>query len=150
MRAAIFNHIGSRGYFWYLLFQVFTVDAVDGTHHAFGQHPIKSMVIGNKGAFIPYPNHSQINYMGPSVQMCMLDCRAERKLDQINTEETYDKVFSLLYTLPASTEQLIMLLGGYLSDRKSELEPGSKSRFLLPRCPDRLPANVYRGERFVE
>lgn len=111
MRAPIFNYIGQRGYFWYLMFQVFTNDAVDGTDRRPGSHPIKSMVICNDGAFIPFPNHSQICYMGPSVQMCMLDCRAERKLDQICTEETYNQIFPLLERLPPSTEQLIMLLG---------------------------------------
>jgi hypothetical protein len=69
------------------------------------------MVICAPGEYIPYPNHSQISYMGPSVAMCMVDCRAERRLDQICTEDTYDTLFALLNNLPPSTEQLIMLLG---------------------------------------
>ena len=111
MRSPIFNYIGCRGYFWYLIFQVFCNDAVDGVNTRPGSHPIKSMVICEPGEYIPFPNHSQISYMGPNVAMCMLDCRAERKLDQICTQGTYDRIFSLLHNLPPQTEHLIMLLG---------------------------------------
>lgn len=111
MLSPIFRHIGSRGYFWYLLFQVFTNDEVDGTNRQPGSHPIKSMVICSPGAFIPFPNHSQISYMGPNVALCMLDCRAERKIDMVNSESTYNQIFSLLEMLPQEVEHLVLLLG---------------------------------------
>lgn len=114
-RAPIFNHIGCRGYFWYLLFQVFTVDDLDlkdPKANEYGGHPIKSMVICAPGEYMPFPNHSQVNIMGPQLSMCMVDCRAERRLDQICTQATYDKLFHIMETrLPPTTEQLIMLLG---------------------------------------
>lgn len=44
----IFKHIGSRGYFWYLLFQCFVVDAVDGTNPDV-PHFNRSMIIGGDG-----------------------------------------------------------------------------------------------------
>jgi hypothetical protein len=63
-KSPIFNHIGSRGYFWFLLFQLFTVDEFDGTHHAPGSHPNKGLIIGGPGAYIPHPNHTLISYLG--------------------------------------------------------------------------------------
>ena len=38
-------------------------------------HPFKSLIIGNSGAYIPYPSHSFLAYLGPHVQMLLLDCR---------------------------------------------------------------------------
>ena len=43
--------------------------------------------------------------------MVLLDCRAERKLDQVCSQQTYDLVFSLLERLPLEVEQIVMLLG---------------------------------------
>lgn len=43
--------------------------------------------------------------------MVLLDCRAERKLDQVCSQQTYDLVFSLLERLPLEIEQIVMLLG---------------------------------------
>jgi hypothetical protein len=62
----IFNHIGSRGYFWFLLFQLFVNDDFDGVHHPPGSHPNKALVIGGPGAYIPHPNHTLISYLGIS------------------------------------------------------------------------------------
>lgn len=80
----MFSYIGSRGYFWFLLFQVFVVgasvtqpgqdltnpalDAVDGVNKVPGTHPIKSMIIGGDGAWIPFPAHSLLVYLGPKVR----------------------------------------------------------------------------------
>ncbi|KAJ9097271.1 hypothetical protein QFC21_004940 [Naganishia friedmannii] len=94
----IFNHIGSRGYFWFLLFQMFVNDDFDGTHHQPGSHPSKGLVIGGPGAYIPHPNHTTIAYL-------------ERKLNQVCSKQTYDLVFSLLERLPLEVEQIVMLLG---------------------------------------
>lgn len=43
--------------------------------------------------------------------MVLLDCRVERKLDQVCSQQTYDLVFSLLERLPLEVEQIVMLLG---------------------------------------
>ena len=51
MRSPIFQHIGSRGYFWFLLFQLFTTDDHDGTNPVPGTHPLKNMIIGGEGPY---------------------------------------------------------------------------------------------------
>lgn len=67
--------IGSRGYFFYLLFQCFIVTAVDGVDPKPRVHTFQSTIIGGEGAYIPFPSHSILTYMGPKVWMLMLDCR---------------------------------------------------------------------------
>lgn len=73
-QSPIFRTIGSRGYFWYLLFQNFIVDAVDGTQYGV-EHFNKSIIIGGDGPWIPAPTHSMLVYFGPEVAMLLLDCR---------------------------------------------------------------------------
>lgn len=117
----IFSHIGSRGYFWFLLFQLFTTDAFDlpstGQGQALapapGSHPIVSMIVGDKhGPWIPFPSHSLNVYLGPKVQMLALDCRAERKLTEIVRPETYEKCFGeLRREAQRGVEQVVLLLG---------------------------------------
>lgn len=103
-QSPIFSHIGSRGYFWFLLFQLFTVDAVDGTNYE-KPHYMNSMIIGGEGyvrdvtwflenasnlsllsrpsPWIPFPNHSLLVYFGPEVAMVLLDCRCVEVLVSI-------------------------------------------------------------------
>lgn len=110
-QSPIFSHIGSRGYFWFLLFQLFTVDNVDGVSQEPGNHPLRNMVKCGKGAWIPHPNHSLLSYLGPKVYILLLDCRAERSLAQICSDFTYNKVFGLLEQLPEEVDQLIIQIG---------------------------------------
>jgi hypothetical protein len=123
----VFSHIGSRGYFWFLIFQLFVngmsrlilfsvtgtdpADDVDGTNPTPGTHPVKSMIIGDKnGPWIPFPSHSLVVYLGPKVAMLALDCRAERKLSQIVRPESYNKAFNEVRKIQG-LEQLVILLG---------------------------------------
>lgn len=107
----VFSHIGARGYFWFLLFQLFTTDAHDGTEPTPGSHVIKSMIVGAQhGPWIPFPSHSLIVYLGPKVHMLALDCRAERKLTEIVRKDTYDKCFGEVRKVQG-VEQLVLLLG---------------------------------------
>ena len=46
---------------------------VDGRDVA--RHPFRSLVLGGDGAFVPYPSHSALTYMGPECYMLLLDCR---------------------------------------------------------------------------
>lgn len=70
-----------------------------------------SVVIGDKnGPWIPFPSHSLTVYLGPKVAMLALDCRAERKLHQIVTPETYNKCFNEIRKFEG-IEQLVILLG---------------------------------------
>ena len=108
--AAVLSHIGSRGYFWFLIFQLFVSDKVDGTNPQVNTHVVKSMIIGGPGAWIPFPSHSLLVYLGPKVLMLALDCRAERKLHQVVTKETYAKTLGEVRKVKG-IEQLVMLLG---------------------------------------
>lgn len=49
---------------------------VDGTDTS--RHPFRSLVIGGGGAFVPFPSHSFVAYLGPQVYMLLLDCRLVR------------------------------------------------------------------------
>ncbi|SCV66988.1 BQ2448_5634 [Microbotryum intermedium] len=107
----VFSTIGARGLFWFLLFQQFIVDEIDGLPTTFGQHPSKSTIIGGPGAWIPSPSHSFLSYLGPQVYICLLDCRSERKKDQVCSRLTYERVFAELRALPDEVDHLVMLLG---------------------------------------
>ena len=109
MRAPVFNHVGSRGYFFFLLFQLFVNDEVDGVSET--SHPNRSMIIGAQGTYIPFRNHSLLCYLGPKQWILLADCRSERKLDQICSKETYQRLFDAVRNLPAGVEHLIILLG---------------------------------------
>ncbi|WRT69400.1 uncharacterized protein IL334_006384 [Kwoniella shivajii] len=107
----IMSFVGSRGYFWFLLFQLFVSDEIDGVNPIPGTHTLNSMIIGDKrGPWIPFPSHSLIVYLGPKVSLLALDCRAERKLDRICTTETYAKAFGEVRKV-TGIEQLVILLG---------------------------------------
>ncbi|KAG0146474.1 hypothetical protein CROQUDRAFT_44351 [Cronartium quercuum f. sp. fusiforme G11] len=113
-RSAVFSTIGSRGYFWYLLFQLFIVDETDGIsnqsdHHRSNIH--SSLLLGGMGPYIPFRNHSFLTYLGPQVWILLLDCRSERKKDQVCSKETYQVVLDACRALPASVTHLIFLLG---------------------------------------
>ncbi|KAF8479014.1 hypothetical protein DFH94DRAFT_693399 [Russula ochroleuca] len=129
VKSPIFNEIGSRGYFFFLLFQCFINVSVDSTDDR--THVFKSVVIGGQGPYVPYPSHSFLTPIGPTAWLLMLDCRAERTLGQVliterntgrgsteqgNTEqvcsaEQYEKVFARLNALPSTVEHLIIQLG---------------------------------------
>ncbi|KAI0253869.1 hypothetical protein BJV78DRAFT_1189908 [Lactifluus subvellereus] len=110
-RAPVFNAIGSRGYFFFLLFQCFINVSLDGVDDRPGAHPIKSLIIGSPGAYMPFPSHSFLTPVGPTVWVLMLDCRAERKLAQVCSLEEYKKVFEQLHALPNEVQHLIIQLG---------------------------------------
>ncbi|TFY74486.1 hypothetical protein EWM64_g9525 [Hericium alpestre] len=110
-RAPVFRTIGSRGYFFFLLFQCFINDELDGTSDERGAHVNRSIIIGATGPYIPSPSHSFLSYLGPTSWMLMLDCRAERELDQVCSPEEYRKVFARLHSLPPHVEHLIVQLG---------------------------------------
>ncbi|KAG8946258.1 hypothetical protein FRC00_009708, partial [Tulasnella sp. 408] len=124
----VFCTIGSRGYFWFLLFQLFVVgesgdgkpmhsqltvplDDIDGTLGQPGQHTFKSTIIGGDGAYIPHPGHSMLSYLGPQVYMLLMDARAERKKEQVCSKFTYDRIFAEIQKLPPTVEHLVFLLG---------------------------------------
>ncbi|KAI0060801.1 hypothetical protein BV25DRAFT_1917361 [Artomyces pyxidatus] len=107
----IFNRIGARGYFFFLLFQCFINVEMDGLSDQPGVHWCRSLILGGQGPYVPFPSHSFLTYLGPTSWMLLLDCRAERKLEQVCSKEEYHKVFQRLEMLPPSTEHLIVQLG---------------------------------------
>lgn len=125
-RSPLFQLIGNRAYHFFLLFQCFVVsircsdceetkrqkvDSVDGIDPQSGNHSTRSMLIGGPGAWIPYPSHSLLTYLGPSISMIMLDCRAERTLNQVCSETTYRRVFDRLWDLPHTVKHLVVQIG---------------------------------------
>lgn len=111
---------------------MFIVDEVDGTspESAVGvptvnTHPSKSLIIGGEGAFIPYPNHSFLSYLGPKMYLLMVDWRSERRFDQLASKVTYERTEKAVAALPQGVEHLIVLLGASLLS----LFPLSLSRY---------------------
>lgn len=107
----IFRAIGSRGYFYFLLFQCFIAPDIDGMDRKPAKHTFQSTIIGGDGAYIPYRSHSFLSYMGPKISLLMLDCRAERRKDQVCSVLQYQHVLDSLYRLPNEVEHLIVQLG---------------------------------------
>ncbi|EIW72301.1 hypothetical protein TREMEDRAFT_25176 [Tremella mesenterica DSM 1558] len=109
--APVMSFVGSRGYFWFLLFQLFINDQIDGVNPSPNTHPIRSLIIGSSpGPWIPFPSHSLLVYLGPQVTLLAIDCRAERKLHQICRPETYSKIFTEVQKLQ-NVQHLVILLG---------------------------------------
>ncbi|PCH38463.1 hypothetical protein WOLCODRAFT_66563 [Wolfiporia cocos MD-104 SS10] len=109
MNSPVFGTIGARGYFFFLLFQCFINVDVDGRDDK--HHPFKSLVIGADGPFVKFPSHSFVSYLGPQIYMLLLDCRAERKLNQVCSKHEYQVVFERLDALPPGVEHLVIQLG---------------------------------------
>ncbi|KZT11642.1 uncharacterized protein LAESUDRAFT_720903 [Laetiporus sulphureus 93-53] len=109
MSSEVFSTIGSRGYFFFLLFQCFINFELDGRDVR--RHPFKSIIIGGDGPFVRFPSHSFLTYLGPQVWMLLLDCRAERKLYQVCSELEYRLVMEKAYALPGTVEHLVVQLG---------------------------------------
>ncbi|PKI85511.1 hypothetical protein MVES_000698 [Malassezia vespertilionis] len=115
MKSPVFNAIGSRGYFFYLLFQMFMNDEVDGVSNEDtsdpNPSPFSSLIIGGPGAYIPFPTHNLLVKLGPKQYMLLLDCRAQRKLTQVCALDTYKRCFRELRALPPTAQHVIIQLG---------------------------------------
>lgn len=113
-RSPIFAAIGAAGLFWFLLFQCQISDAFDGLGQGVGTggagHSSKGLIIGGPGAYVKQPSHSFLAYLGPKVYVLLLDARTERKLDQVASKITYERVFTALRALPDEVEHVVLLL----------------------------------------
>ncbi|KAJ7738523.1 hypothetical protein DFH07DRAFT_84470 [Mycena maculata] len=128
--APVFRTIGSRGYFFFLLFQCFINVDIDGLDDRPGKHSNRSLILGVNGPYIPFPSHSFLGYMGPQTYILLLDCRAERKKDQVCSQVEYQKVFERLSQLPPSVEHLCVQIGIPIAyPRLVFLETALESRF---------------------
>ncbi|KAF8626225.1 hypothetical protein AX15_004912 [Amanita polypyramis BW_CC] len=119
-RAPVFQQIGARGFFFYLLFQCFINVDIDGVDDRPGQHIYKSLIIGDWGPYVRLPSHSFLSYLGPQCSILLLDCRAERTLERVCSAAEYRNVFRSLQQLPPQVEHLVVQLGrwkfGYLGE----------------------------------
>jgi len=106
----VFSHIGSRGIFFYQLFQLFIVDEFDGTLPHI-PHSNLSIITGGPGPWVPFDNHSFLIWLGPDIRMLLLDCRTERKKTQCVSPVTYERVFAAIRALPSRVKHFILLLG---------------------------------------
>lgn len=111
MMAPVFNNVGRVGFKFYYLFQQFVNPEIDGTSDENGKHPMKSVIIGNHAAYVQYPHTSFLTYFGPKQYLLLVDCRSERKVHQICSKESYDKIFDCVRKMPEGVEHLVILLG---------------------------------------
>ncbi|PWN33689.1 uncharacterized protein FA14DRAFT_136026 [Meira miltonrushii] len=111
MEAPVFNNVGRVGFKFYYLFQQFINPDVDGISDEPGKHPVKSIIIGRQAAYVQYPHMSFLTYFGPKQQLLLIDCRAERKVHQICSKESYQKIFDRVRKMPQGVEHLVILLG---------------------------------------
>ncbi|KAF9036679.1 hypothetical protein BJ165DRAFT_1394689 [Panaeolus papilionaceus] len=129
-RAPVFRQIGARGYFFFLLFQCFINVEIDGVQDLPGKHTYRSTIIGQPGPYVRFPSHSFLHRLGPQCYMLMLDCRAERKKDQVCSREQYQHVFDRLNGLPMGVEHLVVQLGIPIAyPRMVFLETALESKF---------------------
>ncbi|KII89007.1 hypothetical protein PLICRDRAFT_53502 [Plicaturopsis crispa FD-325 SS-3] len=127
-RSPVFRHIGSRGYFYFLLFQCFINVEVDGLDDK--RHCNKSLIIGSDGPYVPFPSHSFLASLGPQTAILLLDCRAERRKDQVCSPAEYQKVFERLSLLPPGVEHLVVQIGIPIAyPRMVFLESALESKF---------------------
>ncbi|KAG2158423.1 uncharacterized protein EDB93DRAFT_1077236 [Suillus bovinus] len=110
-QSPVFKHIGARGYFFYLLFQCFINPLHDNLDDRTGMHIFKSLILGAQGPYVGLPSHSFLSYLGPDVHILMLDCRAERKKNQVCSEFEYQKAFERIRYLPPDVKHLVVQLG---------------------------------------
>ncbi|KIK59848.1 hypothetical protein GYMLUDRAFT_74300 [Collybiopsis luxurians FD-317 M1] len=124
----IFRAIGSRGYFFFLLFQCFINVDIDGTDDK--NHVNKSIIVGGPGPYVGFPSHSFLGCLGPQISILLLDCRAERTKNQVCSQAEYEKVFSRLAKLPSTVEHLVVQLGIPIAyPRMVALEKALESKF---------------------
>ncbi|KIM49433.1 hypothetical protein M413DRAFT_438618 [Hebeloma cylindrosporum] len=129
-RAPVFRQIGARGYFFFLLFQCFVNVEVDGLQDAPGKHVYQSLILGEPGPYVRFPSHSFLPRLGPKVYMLMLDCRAERKKEQVCSPGQYQRVFDRLNSLPPGVEHLVVQVGIPIAyPRMVFLETALESKF---------------------
>ncbi|KAF9484877.1 hypothetical protein BDN70DRAFT_871851, partial [Pholiota conissans] len=129
-RAPVFRQIGARGYFFFLLFQCFIHVEVDGLSDAPGKHIYKSLILGEPGPYVRFPSHSFLSRLGPKVYILLLDCRAERKKDQVCSPGEYTRAFERLNQLPPGAEHLVVQLGIPIAyPRMVFLETALESKF---------------------
>lgn len=91
MKSAVFLLLGAKAYKYYMLFQQHV--ALDEPLYGKAE-PL--WILGGVGPYIQQPNHLIYMNLGKEIALLGLDCRTERKLDQICSRQTYGAVFERL------------------------------------------------------
>ena len=107
MQSPVFKGLGGIAYKYYLLFQHQSVP-----EETTADEP--SWIIGTHvGPFIEQKSRSIFMNLGSSIAFLGLDCRTERRRDEIIALDTYDDVFERLRrdVVEGQTKHLIVLLG---------------------------------------
>lgn len=108
MRQPVFASVGNVAYKYYMLFQ----------HHMLLDEPCYTedplwILLKSKGPYINQLSHSVYMRLGKEISLLGLDCRTERKLDQVVDPDTYDRVFARcqeeLDRAPETKHLLVML-----------------------------------------
>ena len=134
MKTDVFSSIGKAAYKYYMLFQ----------HHVSNDHTVDKeaytksshWILGNAlGPYIGEKSHSVMTRLGPSMALLGIDCRTERKLKEIVSSETYDKIFNNLKkeVERGKLDHLLVMLGVPIAyPRLVWLEWLFSSRLLVP------------------
>lgn len=86
--------VGNVAYKYYMLFQ-HHMSPHENLHNSIKDEP--SWILSDKpGPFINQKNHSNYVRLGKEIGLVGVDCRTERKLNEIVKPETYSKIFSRL------------------------------------------------------
>lgn len=105
----VFIAIGNTAYKYYMLFQHQTL--IEEPDYLKDPRWILSKT---SGPFIKQPSHSVFMRLGKEISLIGIDCRTERKLDQIASQSTYDLIFSRLQAeveRAPETKHLLVMLG---------------------------------------
>lgn len=107
MRSPVFSGLGNIAFKYYMLFQ----------HHSVPEETMAdepSWLLGAQpGPYVNQLSHSVFMHMGKHVAFLGLDCRTERRRDEIMTPRTYDNVLERCRNeiIEGETKHLIVLLG---------------------------------------
>jgi len=107
MKSPVMSGLGAVAFKYYMLFQHQT--SIDE-----GEETEPSWILGTEpGPYIPELSRSIFTFLGRSVAFLGLDCRTERRYDEVISPETYDKIFARLVSdiKSGETKHLIVLLG---------------------------------------
>jgi hypothetical protein len=107
MQTPVFTGIGAVAFKYYMLFQHQSVPAET-------EKTEPSWILGkNPGPYIKEQSRSVFMQLGREVAFLGLDCRTERRRDEILSEDSYDIIFDRLEDeiIKGETKHLIVLLG---------------------------------------
>ncbi|OAL07307.1 hypothetical protein IQ06DRAFT_372303 [Phaeosphaeriaceae sp. SRC1lsM3a] len=107
MQTPVFTGVGAVAFKYYMLFQHQSISAET-------EKTEPSWILGkNPGPYIHERSRSVFMQLGREIAFVGLDCRTERRRDEILTEDSYDVIFDRLEAeiVKGETKHLLVLLG---------------------------------------